>query len=64
MGTGEDCYGGVWGMIDRTGNIRVPLQYAELGSFHDGLASARSNQDLDLVGYVNFSGKVIRESKK
>jgi hypothetical protein len=64
MGTGEDCYGGIWGMMDKAGNIRVPFKFAELGAFHEGLASARSNEDLDLVGYVDFSGKSIKESKK
>jgi hypothetical protein len=64
FGDGEEAYGGRWGLIDKTGKIRVPLKYNELGAFKDGLAPARTAEDLDEIGYVDFSGKTIRELKR
>ncbi|MBT1704010.1 WG repeat-containing protein [Chryseosolibacter indicus] len=63
-GGSEEFYGGMWGLIDKTGKLRVAMKFAEIGPFNDGLAYARSGEDLDKVGYVDFKGNVIREMKK
>jgi hypothetical protein len=58
------AYGGLWGMIDKKGAIRIPLKFAALEPFSEGLAVARSGEDLDEVGYVDFTGKVVSPVKK
>ncbi|MBT1709465.1 WG repeat-containing protein [Fulvivirgaceae bacterium PWU5] len=63
--TGEpNAYGGLWGMIDTKGAVRIPLKFADLESFSEGLAVARSSEDLDEVGYVDLTGKVVSAVKK
>jgi hypothetical protein len=58
---GEDeAYGGLWGFIDKTGAVKINFIFTELGSFSEGLAPARTAEDLDEVGYADFSGKIIR----
>jgi hypothetical protein len=63
-GESESAYAGLWGMIDKKGTLRIPLKYAELDAFSNGLAQARSGQDLDEVGYIDFSGKVVSPLRK
>lgn len=58
------AFGGLWGVLDKTGKLRVPMAYAEIGEFGDDLAPARSGKDLDEVGYFDTTGKVVREVKK
>lgn len=63
LGT-EDFYGGLWGLVDRTGQLRVPPKFAEIGKFSEGLAFARSGEDMDLIGYTDLRGNVIWPMKK
>ena len=58
------AYGGLWGMIDKKGAVHIPLKFAALEPFSEGLAVARSSEDLDEVGYVDFTGKVVSPVKK
>lgn len=60
----EYVEGGFWGAVDQSGNLRIALQYPDLGRFGEGLAPARSNQDLSEVGYIDFSGRWIRKLTK
>jgi hypothetical protein len=60
----EEFYGGNWGLLDKTGKLRVPLKFSEIGTFSEGVAPARSGEDLDQIGYVDFSGKPVRAATK
>jgi hypothetical protein len=60
----EEYYGGNWGMLDATGKLRIPVRYAEIGTFSEGLAPARSGEDLDQIGYVDFNGNIVRQLSK
>lgn len=63
--TGEPmAYGGLWGFIDKKGTVRIPLKFAGLEPFAEGLATARASEDLDEVGYVDLTGKVVSPVKK
>jgi hypothetical protein len=63
--TGEELsYGGLWGMVDKKGTIRIPLKFADLEPFSEGLAMARASENLDEVGYVDLTGKVVSPVKK
>jgi hypothetical protein len=63
--TGEQlAYGGLWGMVDKNGAVRIPLKFADLEPFSEGLAMARASENLDEVGYVDLSGKVVSPLKK
>jgi hypothetical protein len=64
MGGPEEAWGGLWGFIDKNGSVKVPVKFGELGEFKEGLAPARTSEDLDLVGYINLDGKTIRDLKK
>lgn len=59
-----DYYGGIWGMLDKKGKLVVPMSFSEIGKFSEGLAPARSVEDLDAIGYVDFEGNVVRPLTK
>jgi hypothetical protein len=63
-GEEEDAYGGRWGYIDRNGRVKIPFLFSEAGPFVDGLAPARTAQDLDQIGYMDLNGKPIRPLTK
>lgn len=56
--------GGLWGMVDKKGTIRIPLKFADIEPFSEGLAMARASEDLDEIGYVDLTGKVVSPVKK
>ncbi len=56
--------GGLWGAVDQRGNLKIPIQFPDLGKFSEGLAPARSDQDLSEVGYMDFTGKWLRKLTK
>lgn len=60
-GSGEEAYGGRWGFLDKTGDARIPMRYDELGAFNEGLAAAKTAEDLDEIGYFDLSGKQVRK---
>ncbi len=64
MAVQEEAYGGRWGFIDKSGKVRVPMKFSELGEMRDGLAAARTSEDLDEIGYYDFNGMVVRPLKK
>lgn len=59
-GIEESAYGGRWGYIDNKGNTIIPFSFSEAGSFSDGLAPARTSEDLDEIGYVTLDGTWAR----
>jgi hypothetical protein len=63
-GEEEDAYGGRWGYVDKTGKVRIPFLFSEAGTFVDGLAPARTADDLDQIGYVDLTGKIVRPLTK
>jgi len=60
----EYAFNGLWGFIDKTGKLKVPVQFAEVGPFSDGLASAQSGKDLAEIGYFDLQGQPIRQPAK
>ncbi len=63
-GLEEYIDGGLWGAVDQVGNLKIALKYPDLGKFTEGLAPARSAQDLSEVGYMDFGGKWLRKLTK
>jgi len=59
--------GGRWGYIDKSGNLAIPLQFEDAGSFSNvfpvesgGLASGLAPVKIDgRWGYINKSGRVV-----
>ena len=49
------------GFVDQTGNIVIPLQYFEVGSFSDGLAavSAKDEDGFSKWGFIDKTGKMV-----
>ena len=47
--------GGKWGLIDKTGGVRLQLTYDRIGEFHEGLAPFRQG---DRWGYLDRQGTV------
>ncbi|TZF86319.1 WG repeat-containing protein (plasmid) [Pedobacter sp. BS3] len=47
---------GKYGYIDKTDRVVVPFIYVNLGSFHDGLATASRNGN---QGYIDISGREV-----
>ena len=45
-----------WGVIDKTGEIIIPLEYEKLSSFSEGLAAIQSNNKW---GFIDKTGKII-----
>lgn len=64
MGLGTSVYGGLWGLVDKNGKLRVAMTLSEIGEFSGNLAPARSGKDLDEVGYIDRTGKIISAIKK
>lgn len=44
-----------WGFVDTDGNTPIPLRYAEVGAFREGLAPARMSE---LWGFVDRAGEI------
>jgi hypothetical protein len=56
----------LWGFIDTTGGVAIPILFAEAGNFSEGLASVRiisSDRSMcserGAVGYIDRSGTVV-----
>jgi len=65
MGDGPSVYGGLWGILDKSGKLHAPPALAEIGKFNNSnLAPARANKDLDEIGYFDRSGKPVSALKK
>ncbi|TWF42774.1 WG repeat protein [Chitinophaga polysaccharea] len=49
----------LYGFIDTTGKVTIPLQFDEAESFHDGLAIVgKTTNDTILYGYINRAGQL------
>jgi hypothetical protein len=53
--------GGLWGFIDRSGAWAIPARFAEVQSFHEGLAAVREAAEGEdgKVGFVNRRGEMV-----
>jgi hypothetical protein len=47
--------GKLWGYIDKSGAVRIPLQYEDAGPFSEGMARVRKDGKW---GYIDRSGNV------
>jgi len=48
--------GGFYGVIDRTGNIRIPFEYQKIGMFSEGLIAAEKENKF---GFIDINGETI-----
>ena len=52
------CVAGKWGYLDKNGNISIPSEYEEVGSFENGLAIVKLDGKW---GVINIQGKTVFE---
>jgi len=52
-----------WGFIDKSGKLQIPLKYATVSSFSDGLAAVNPIENQGKYGFINQRGDWVIQPK-
>lgn len=55
---------GLWGFLDKSGNVAIPAQYKDVNSFSCGVSFVSSREDEKTVILIDKKGKIIKTWNK